>query len=285
MTSEVRATPRWAGYLATMPATAVHAAFGPLLRRWRQSRGLSQEKLAEHAEVSPRHLSFLETGRSAPSREMVLVLAGTLDLPLRDQNALLGAAGFSAAFAESNLESRELGMISRALDRLLAKQEPYPAIVVDPAWNVSRMNLGAQRLFAWCLEGRNPPPGVLANAMRATLHPEALRPVIVGWAPFAAALIARTRRELELRPDPRVRALLDEVLAYPDVPRSAPGQLPAGPFLPVHVRKHDMELRFFTTLTALGTPLDVTAQEVHIESYFPADEATEKFLDVMSHPS
>jgi transcriptional regulator with XRE-family HTH domain len=270
-----------------MPATSAvhtaHASFGPLLRRWRQSRGLSQEKLAEQAEVSPRHLSFLENGRSAPSREMVLVLAGTLDLPLRDQNALLGSAGFSAAFTESALESRELSMVRRALDRLLAKQEPYPAIVVDPAWNVSRMNQGAQRLFSWALAGRQPPPEVLANAMRATLHPEGLRHVIVGWLELAGALIARTRRDLDHRPDPRVEALLREVLEYPDVPRGiSPNAVPPGPFLPVHVRRDDVELRFFTTLTTLGTPLDVTAQEVHIESYFPADDATEKFVYVMA---
>ena len=203
------------------------------LRRWRQSRGLSQEKLADQAEVSPRHLSFLENGRSAPSREMVLALAGTLDLPLRDQNALLGSAGFSAQPSpRAALESRELSMVRRALDCLLAKQEPYPAIVVDPAWNVSRMNHGAQRLFAWALAGRQPPPEVLANAMRATLHPEGLRHVIVGWpswparsspAPGATSTIAPTRAS---------RRVLREVLDYPDVPRGRLAEHRAARTLP-----------------------------------------------------
>jgi transcriptional regulator with XRE-family HTH domain len=262
--------------------TAVHAAFGPMVRRWRTLRGLSQEKLAFAAEISSRHLSFLETGRSAPSREMVLVLAGALDIPLREQNELLQAAGFAAVYRESALEAPELAMVRKALDHLLDAHEPHAAIVVNSAWDLHRMNKGAQRLFAWALGGRVPPAEVMTNAMRALLHPDGLRSVVVGWDRLAAGLIWRTRRELARTPDARVDRLLAEILAYPGVPAhlgAAVDELFADqPFVQVHLRRDGVDLRFFTTLTTLGTPLDLTAQEIRIESYFPADERTERWV-------
>jgi transcriptional regulator with XRE-family HTH domain len=265
-----------------MLTTVVHAAFGPELRRWRTLRGLSQEKLAEQAEISARHLSFLETGRSAPSRDMVLVLAGALDLPLREQNTLLAAAGYASVFRESPLEGSALGMVRRALDHMLAKHEPYAAVVMNRAWDVSRMNQGAARLFAWALGGRMPPPEVASNAMRALLHPEGLREVVVGWERLAAGLLWRTRREHAAAPDERVERLLAELAAYPGVPSrlgTAADELSGEqPFVTIHLARDGEELRFFTTLTSLGTPLDVTAQEIRIESYFPADDATEAFV-------
>lgn len=256
-----------------------HASrFGPLLRRLRASRGLSQERLAEHAEVSPRHLSFLETGRAAPSREMVLVLASALDLPLRDRNALLVAAGFAPVYASAPLESASLEPVRRALDHLLCANEPFGAVLVDRDWNVLRMNDGAQRMLAWALEGLTPPPEALANVLLATFHPAALRSRIANFAEVAAALVDRMERELELETDDDRRARMASMIErLPDRPVRAPP--PTGlPVLPLVVRRDAIELRLFTTLTTLGTALDVTAEELRIESYFPADAATERFL-------
>ena len=263
-----------------------HASFGPELRRWRTLRGLSQDKLAEQAEISARHLSFLETGRSAPSREMVLVLAGSLDLPLREQNALLSAAGYAPVFRESPLDGSELSMVRRAVDHLLAKHEPYAAVVMNRAWDVSRMNDGAARLFAWALGGRTPPPEVAGNGLRALLHPDGLRDVVIDWERLAAGLLWRTRRELAVSPDERVERMLAELTSYPGVSARlgvvVDEALANRPFLSIRLAREGVELSFFTTLTSLGTPLDVTAQEIRIESYFPADEATESFVKKLS---
>ncbi len=288
MTPEVRASPSGTRYLPAMQVTP-HSAFGPTLRRWRTVRGLSQERLAGQAEISCRHLSFLETGRSAPSREMVLILAGSLDLPLRDQNELLQTAGFAPVFRESPLESApELTMVRRALEHLLRAHEPHGAVVMNRAWDVHRMNDAAARLFAWALDGRMPAPEVVSNAMRALLHPEGLRDVVVGWERLAAGLLWRTRRELALVPDARTEALLRDLTSYPGVPSdlgSAVDEvLATQPFVQIHLRRGDTDLRFFTTLTSLGTPLDVTAQDIRIESYFPADEATERWVHGRAQP-
>ncbi|AKF05816.1 helix-turn-helix domain-containing protein [Sandaracinus amylolyticus] len=257
-----------------------HARFGPMLKRFRGSRGLSQERLAEHAEVSPRHVSFLENGRAAPSREMVLVLASALDLPLRERNTLLVAAGFAPVYASSPIESATLEPVRRALDHLLRAHEPFGALVVDRDWNVVRMNAGATRLLGWALEGLTPPPEALANLLVAIFHPEALRPRIANFEEIASAMIERVEHELQLETDDARRARMTSLLgSLHDAPRgSAPSAGPALPFLPVRLRRGDRELRLFTTLTTLGTPLDVTAQELRIESYFPADADTERAL-------
>jgi transcriptional regulator with XRE-family HTH domain len=257
--------------------------FGAQLRSWRLSRRVSQEQLAARAGVSPRHLSFVENGRSQPSREVVLALAGALDVPLRERNTLLAAAGFASAFRASQLEGDELTHLRRAIDHVLEKQEPYGAIVVDGRWNILRMNRGAQRMFS-----RFPPTsseGLAAarNLVLGVVHPDALRPYLVNWADVAGHLIARLHREVAQRPaDDELSRLLAAVLAQPDVPSEwrapAPGRH-AAPFVTVHLRvpgpTGDTELRLFTMLTSIGTPLDVTAEELHIESYFPADDATE----------
>jgi transcriptional regulator with XRE-family HTH domain len=260
-----------------------HAArFGPILRRFRGARGLSQERLADHAEVSPRHVSFLETGRAAPSREMVLVLASALDLPLRDRNTMLVAAGFAPVYARSPLEGSELEPVRRALDHLLRAHEPFGAIVVDRDWNLLRMNQGATRMLAWALEGLSPPPDVLQNVLRATFHPDALRSRIVNFAEVAGEIVERLEREIEVETDDERRARAFAVLeGLPD--RPPPPHASSGlPFLPLRLRKGDVELRLFTTLTTLGTPLDVTAQELRIESYFPADAETERRLRALA---
>lgn len=266
-----------------MPASPVHGEFGPLLRSWRTQRGLSQERLAFQAEISTRHLSFLETGRSAPSREMALILAGSLDLPLREQNVLLRAAGFAPVFRESALDGPELDAVSRALDHILAAQEPHAAVVFDRAWNVKRTNAGASRLLGWAMEGKSPPPEVMSNGIKLLLHPEGLRDLVPDWERLAAGLIWRTRREQAARPDPRIDALLTDLLKYPGIPErmgsAIVDEVMAGrPFLGVRLERDGVTLDFFTTLTSLGTPLDVTAEDTQIESYFPANDRTDAFV-------
>jgi len=263
--------------------TSSRLPFGPLLREWRQARRLTQQELAARAEVSGRHLSFLETGRAGASREMVLVLANALDLPLRERNLFLGAAGFAPVYRESSLDAGPMIHVRRALDHILAHQEPYPAMVMDRAWNVVRLNAGAQNLFARFILPLNPPPIVLTNLAHALFHPEGLRHVIVDWAFLAAAIAERLHREAAADPSAGgPRALRDAVLAYPGIPERLhePRLLDAPPVaLPISLRATDgVEARFFTTLTTLGTPLDVTAEELRIEAYFPLDETTEGLM-------
>lgn len=265
----------------TAPMTTAHARFGPLLREHRVARRLSQEVMARHAEVSTRHLSCLETGRASPSREMVLVLGSALDLPLRERNTLLAAAGYAPVYSSSPLDADALLPVRRAIDHLLAAHEPFGAVVVDRDWNVLRLNDGAQRLLAWAMEGLDPPPEALRNVVTSTLHPQGLRARIVNFAEVAATMVDRAQRELAVETDPGRRQLLLGTIEQASVsPASAAPS--AGPFVPVHLRKGTEELRLFTTLTTLGTPIDVTAQEVHIESYFPADEATDRRLREMA---
>lgn len=287
MTSEVKSSIPFLGYLAAMVAPSPRPALGALLREWRIARRFTQQELADRAEVSVRHLSFLETGRAGASREMVLVLGNALDLPLRERNLLLGAAGFAPAYRETSLHEPPMAHVRRALDHLLAQQEPFPAVVLDRSWNVLRLNLGAQRLFGHFLVPRHPPAIVLGNLAHALFHPEGLRHVIVDWPLVAAAAAERLHREAAADPsDGGPRALRDAVLAYPGVPDRLrqPRLLDAPPVaLPLCLRAPDgVEARFFTTLTTLGTPLDVTAEELRIESYFPLDDPTDAFIRALA---
>lgn len=276
MTSEVMERRPRRGYIPSM-----RTAFGPLLKRWRERRRLSQESLADDAEISTRHLSFLESGKSAPSREMVLLLASALDLPLRERNVLLGAAGFAPVYRESALDAATIAPFKRALDLLLAQQEPYGAVVFDRGWNVVQMNQGALRLFSR-FAPKSTDPALATNLVRSIFHPDGLRAHIVNWRDVAALTLERLERDALVHfSDESLQALRDEVLAYPDVPtdlRHARFAESSDPFLTVHLRTQGEEVRLFTLLTSLGTPLDVTAQELSIESYFPADEASERFL-------
>jgi len=257
--------------------------FGGLLKLWRQSRRLSQEALALDAEISTRHLSCLETGKARPSREMVLVLASALELHLRDRNALLATAGFAPVYASAPLESLALAPIRRAVELILEKQEPYGAVLVDRLWNVLQLNRGATALVAHFL----PPdaaPETTTNLVRGILHPKGLRPSIVNWLEVATFTLARLRHECAAFPhDDDRRRLLDEVLAYPGLSTiDSTASLGAPPTATVHLRLGANEARFFTMLTTVGTPLDVTAQELAIESYFPADEATERWCHALA---
>lgn len=266
-----------------MPDLTHTSSFGPLLREWRLTRRLTQEMLAERAEVSTRHLSFLETGRSQASREMALVLGNALDLPLRERNALLVAAGFAPVYRETSLDAEPMQHVRRALDRMLAQQEPFPGMVLDRMWNLLRMNQGAARLFARLFGARVPGPEVLGNLAHALFHPEGLRDVIVDWSALAAVMAERLHRDAAADPRPDgLRALRDTVLGYPGVPAQL--RVPELDRVPpiavaVHVRAPDGgEARIFAMLASLGTPLDVTAEELRIELYFPLDDASEAFL-------
>lgn len=251
---------------------------GGLLRHWRQTRGYSQLALAEEAEVSTRHISYVENGRSAPSREMVLVLASALDLPLRERNALLEAAGFAAVYSEHALEHDALDAARRAVDFLLERHEPYPAVAMDRHWNVLAPNAAAARLLT-PLAGKDVDPTTL-NAIVQVFDPQGLRPHIVNWREVAADLIARLHREAAV--DDAARDLLARVLRFEDVPKDfhAPNpQASASPLLKMQLRLGDLELAFFSALTTLGTVHDVTLQELRIETWFPADQTTKAFFD------
>jgi transcriptional regulator with XRE-family HTH domain len=254
--------------------------FGELLRSLRARRRWSQEQLGFEAGVSSRHLSCLETGKSQPSREMVLLLARVLELELRERNALLVSAGFTAVFPVTPLDGPAMAPVSRAVELLLAQQEPFGAVAVDRCWNVLRANAGATRMLAAFLDPRGVPPAVASNLARATLHPGGLRPFLVNWSTLAALAVERLERAHHMHPeDAERRALLEEVRGYPDLPAAySDGGTPGPPAVALHLRRGGLELRLFTLITTVGTPLDVTAEDLAIESFFPADDVTERWF-------
>ena len=254
---------------------------GMLLRQWRERRRMSQLALAMEAEISSRHLSFMETGRSRPSREMVLVLAEVLEVPPRARNDLLAAAGYAPIYRESSLDAPEMAQFRRALDFILRQQEPYPAIVLDRYWNILLANDGTGRFMDVFMDPEAASALGPANAMRLICHPAGLRPYIVNWESTAAALIQWLHRDLLRSADAGIRLLLDELLAYPDIPRNwrtLDLDAPAAPFLAIEMQKGETHLSFFTTLTTLGTPYDITLHELRVESFFPADDDTDTAL-------
>jgi hypothetical protein len=238
--------------------------------------------LAVEAEISPRHLGFLELGRARPSSDMVQRLSLSLELSLRDQNVLLIAAGYAPRYSENGLEAPGLVQVRRALEFMLRQQEPYPALVLDRYWNVMMANEGTRRVQDYFLDLTAVAELGPQNAMRLLLHPRAFRPYIVNWEAMAAALIQWLHREVvNGAGDEPMRRLLDELLSYPGVPqhwRTADLDAATAPFLAIEFRKNNLTLRFFTMLTSFGTPHDVTLQELRIESFFPADEETEVSL-------
>jgi transcriptional regulator with XRE-family HTH domain len=265
------------------------STFGRVLREWRQKRGLSQLDLALSSAVSQRHISFLESGRSQPSRDMVLQLATVLDIPLRAQNVMLVAAGFTPRFKERDLADPEMQQVRKALDCMLRQQEPYPAMVIDRHWNLRMGNEAAGRLMTWLMDPHLaqtlPGPDGPLNLLRLLFHPHGIRPFLRNWHAVAGHLIERLHREAVFDgQSDATMVLLNELLAYPDVPRA--WSLPnweawQAPLLTVEFVKGDRALQFFTTITTLGTPNDITLQELRLECFFPADTATERSCEAL----
>ena len=250
---------------------------GTLLRRWREARQLSQLALSVEAGVSSRHLCFIETGRAQPSRDMIHRLADVMNVPLRERNALLLSAGFAPAFPETGLDlaGAELAPVRMALDAMLGQHDPFPAVVMGRHWDVIRANGGASRLFGFLLGPRAHEP---ANVLRLMFSPNGLRPYVTNWPSAAEALIRRVYREVVGGVvDERTRALLDEVLHYPEVPkewRRPSVEAPLLPVIPVAFEKDGRRFNYFSAVTTLGTPQDVLLQEIRVESFFPLDDET-----------
>ncbi|MBK1782884.1 helix-turn-helix domain-containing protein [Prauserella cavernicola] len=261
----------------TTPPTARRRPVGELLREWRDRRRISQLDLSIAAEISTRHLSFVETGRAKPSRDMVVRLGEHLDVPLRERNQLLLAAGFAPVYPESSLDDPDLAIVREAVRRLLAGHEPFPAVVIDRRWNLVEGNAGVALLLAGVDSRLLKSP---ANVLRVTLHPDGMAPNIVNLGEWRAHLLGRLRREVAATADPELAALLDELRGYPCDDAVPEVEIPGpGDFLvPLRFRHDGAELSFFSTVATFGTPLDVTLAELSIESFYPADAATAEVL-------
>jgi transcriptional regulator with XRE-family HTH domain len=244
------------------------------LRDWRRRRRLSQLDLALEAGVSARHLSFLETGRSRPSREMLLHLAEELDVPLRDRNRLLLAAGYAPAYGERALDAPEMEPVRDALALVLEGHDPYPAAVVDRRWELVAGNRGLGLLAAGAAPELLEPP---VNVMRLSLHPDGVAPRILNLAEWRAHLLERLGRQVALTGDRALAALLEEVGGYP-APEPAPGHAVDDLVVPLRLRTDLGELAFISTVATFGTAVDITVAELAIESFFPADGRTAEAL-------
>jgi len=247
------------------------SGFGPLLRAWRQQRRLSQLDLACTADVSTRHLSYVETGRSRPSRDFVLHVAEHLDVPLRGRNDLLVAAGYAPVYGETDLDAPEMAAVRAALDLVLGHHEPFPALVVDRRWNLIRSNSGVGMLLdtvdPHLLDGP-------VNVLRLSLHPDGLGGRVRDLATFSGHVLARLRRQAALTGDPALLELHGELAGYPGVRTTEPWTEHPGVVLPLRLRTPGGVLSFFTTAATFGTAADVTLAELTVEQFFPADAET-----------
>ncbi|NUZ04202.1 helix-turn-helix domain-containing protein [Piscinibacter koreensis] len=248
------------------------APVGTQLRQWRVRRQLSQLELALQADVSTRHLSYLETGRSMPSREMILRLANRLDVPLRERNRLLTSAGFAPMYGARSLDSPALAAARQVIERLLDAHEPYPALAVDREWNVVMQNRAVGLLLGGVAPELLQPP---VNALRLSLHPDGLAPRIVNLGAWRAHVLARLAQQATASADPVLHALREELAAYPgpDEPLHAPGGEPPI-VVPLVLDTSGGRLSFISTTTVFGTPVDVTLAELALETFFPADAET-----------
>lgn len=251
---------------------------GHLLREWRQRRRMSQLDLSVEAEVSSRHLSFVETGRSKPSRELIIHLAEHLDVPLRDRNDLLLAAGYAPVYAETPLEDQAMGPVRAALDDLLAAHDPFPAVIVDRAWNLVTANRSSIEVLTADVDPALLEPPV--NVLKVSLHPDGMAPRIANLAEWGSHLLTRLHRQVLLTADPRLEALRAEVADYPGIdPVPAAVTDPAAMlYVPLQLRSDDGLLTFFSTIATFGTAVDITLAELSIESFYPADAATAEVL-------
>jgi transcriptional regulator with XRE-family HTH domain len=249
---------------------------GAMLRHWRDLRGKSQLDLSLDAGVSQRHISFVESGRSLPSRQMLLDLAEALGIPLRERNALLVAAGYAPVYSDEPLNAPALSRLTGALQRMLKQNEPFPAMVMDRHWNVVLANDAAPRFFGCFIDlAAYPPP---RNLLHLIFDPNALRPFIVDWPAASRTLLARVHREvLGGAIDPGTRTFLDQLGRYPDVDTRRRAAMPdaASPLIPLTFAKDGTTLSYFSLITTVGTPQAVAAEELRLECMIPADDITE----------
>ncbi len=265
-----------------MARQQVRSPFGALLRQWRARRGISQLDLAVHAEISTRHLCFVETGKSRPSRQLVLHLGDVLKIPLRERNRLLEAAGYAAAWRETPHDELQMAQAWTTIDFILRQHEPYFCVAIDRYWNVVAANRGADRMlraFGRSLDCLGDRP---VNILHIIFDPRGMRPNFGNWAPVATMFVTRVRQAVAADPDDtRMRELLDRILAYPDVPTSVPGdegQETSPLAFRLQLRNADLELNLYSAYTMLGKPQDVTLDELLIETAFPADAASDAIL-------
>lgn len=254
-------------------------ALGRLLRDWRDVRGVSQLDLSLDAGISQRQISFIESGRSVPGRDTLLTLAQTLDVPLRERNALLLAAGYAPMYSEAPWDAQEMHGVIRALERVVRQHEPFPAIVMDRHWNVLMTNDAAPRFFGCFIDmaARDGP----RNLLRLMFDPHGMQPFVADWGTVSRSLLQRVHRESVGRViDDETRRLLDDLLASPDAPSDwntplAPAAAPSLPVIPIGFVHEGVVLRYFSLVTTVGTPQSAAAQELRMECMFPADDATD----------
>lgn len=253
---------------------------GTLIKQWRAARSKSQLALALHAGVSARHLSFVESGRASPSREFIVTIANALDVPLRERNAMFLAAGYAPMYSQQSLTSDDFGRVRFALDRLLAHQEPYPAVLLDRHWNVLQANRAAPKLFALFMDtAASATPSEPPNLLRTMFSDSGMRPSVANWDVVSQTLVKRVYREaVGGVPDAETLNLLHEIGAPANVMQDVHGDTEALlPFIPIVLRKPGLELSFFSMIMSVGAPTDVTAQELRIECLFPSNDFTEQF--------
>jgi transcriptional regulator with XRE-family HTH domain len=265
---------------STVTLRADGAGFPDLLKTWRRRRRLSQLDLALTAGVSQRHVSFLASGRAQPSREMILRLSENLDVPLRERNDWLTAAGFAPMFRARPLDDPQMGQVMAAVSMMLANHAPFPAVAIDRAWNIRMANAPFDLLSAmigedlWARVG-----GAERNLMRLFFHPHGIRPYVTNWAQAAPLLWHRARREAEALGGQDVKDILAELSQHQDAETLWAGQgAGLAPVLPFEMEKDGVRMAFFTVISTLGTAQDITAEELRIESLFPADPATEQLF-------
>jgi transcriptional regulator with XRE-family HTH domain len=255
--------------MGTQPAVAV-PQLGELLRYWRRERGKSQLDLSLDTGISQRHLSFVESGRSAPSRDLLSIISDALNITLRERNALLLASGFAPQFSEQSIDAGQMAIVTRAIDRMLQQHEPHPALVLDRYWNVIRTNEAAPRFFASFIDlEKRPKP---RNLLDLIFDPAGMRPFVEDWEKVAAGLMQRVRREAVGQVvDTKLQELLKRLREYPGVAQLKPSSTPQSPVLPLVFRKENQRFSYFSLITTVGTPQCITAQELRVECMFPTE--------------
>jgi transcriptional regulator with XRE-family HTH domain len=263
--------------MTSLPNTPHHA--GDHIRVWRQRRRMSQLELALDAEISTRHLSFVETGRAAPSRRMILTLAERLEIPMRERNVLLVAGGFAPQYPEHDFASPELTGARGVIDLVLKGHLPYPAFAIDRRWNILASNRSLPRIYDGVAEELITPP---VNALRLTLHPKGMAPRVINLEEWRAHVLARLRAQIAVTADEGLAELYEELKSYGDGDEPPGGEARIGPLIPFRLSTDFGPLNFLTTTMVFDTPLDVTLSELIVECFFPADAETTERVKSMS---